>query len=410
MNDVKIQHMETFKSNNECVEIVNTDTKISIIKGWGDESICFEYDTQDDFESLDNIVLKKELFALYHKDKQMYEFIYLPLQEKYERTFDYIFCGKKFHLSYEQPTDTFVTLAKRYRTSDSAEISDRAYALLRYNFYYKNQENEDDVQKLFPTNFFITGPFDTIPYEEHLDFFKHINFMLTYYDRKSPNILIFNNNNDSIEEVSVPCKSLKDSFPKIINGGRLDPTLLELMKAAREAGSYRLKYIFYFQVLEYCSYYYIENSLRRKITNIIKSPDILNSEKYSNKIIELYSDYFKSNKDDKRMERLIQDLCTYDDIREEIKSNESFFTKSLQFEGGFCIDPLFKNKEEIDNPPTTIFTSIRKNIDSIRNVIVHARETRENAVIKPTIRNSRLLAPYLYLLRRIAETVIIKYE
>lgn len=410
MENATKKYLEIFKSNNECVEIINTDTKISIIKGWGDDSIYFEYDIQDNLEPLDRIVLKKELFALYHIDKQMYEFIFLPLPEKYERTFDYIFCGKEFHLSYEQPTETFISLAQQCRHSDCTDITDRAYALLRYHSYYKSFENEALVQELYPTNFFIKGPFDEISYEEHLELFKHVNFMLTYYDRKSPNILIYDNKNDSIEEVSIPCKSKNESFPKIINGGRLDPTLLELMKAANDTGSYRLKYIFYFQVLEYCSYYYIENSLRRNITNIIKSPDILNSEKYSHKIIELYSDYFKSNKDDKRMERLIQDLCTYDDIKEEIKSNRSFFTRKLQFDGGFCICPLFNNEEEIDNPPASIFTLIRKNIDSIRNVIVHARETRENAVIKPTTRNSRLLAPYLYLLRRLAETVIIKYE
>ena len=113
------------------------------------------------------------------------------------------------------------------------------------------------------------------------------------------------------------------------------------MEAARGAGSYRLKYIFYFQVLEYCSYYYIENNLRRKITNIIKSPDILNSEKYSRKIIEIYSDYFKSNKDDKRMERLLLDLCTYEDIKDELKTNNKYFIEDLHME--ICIIKRVKN-------------------------------------------------------------------
>ena len=53
---------------------------------------------------------------------------------------------------------------------------------------------------------------------------------------------------------------------------------------------------------------------------------------------------------------------------------------------------------------------IRKNIDTIRNVLVHARESRENVVISPTYKNSDLLRPYLYLLRRIAEVVVIKFE
>lgn len=54
--------------------------------------------------------------------------------------------------------------------------------------------------------------------------------------------------------------------------------------------------------------------------------------------------------------------------------------------------------------------TIRRNLETMRNVLVHARESRENVVIKPTSKNSELLRPYLYLIRRLAEVVIIKYE
>ena len=234
--------------------------------------------------------------------------------------------------------------------------------------------------------------------------------MLSYYDRQSPRILIYNDTEESISDIKIPCKSRNEAFPTIINSRNFDTTLLELIEAARGAASYRLKYIFYFQVLEYCSYYYIENSLKRKITNIIKSPDILNSDKYSNKIIEIYSEYFRTNKDDKRMERLLLDLCTYEDIKDELKTNCKYFIQDLCFDGGFSIKGLFKDESEIDTPSQNIIPTIRKNIDSIRNVLVHARESRENSEIKPSPKNAQLLMPYLFLLRRIAETVIIKFE
>lgn len=110
------------------------------------------------------------------------------------------------------------------------------------------------------------------------------------------------------------------------------------------------------------------------------------------------------------MERLLLDLCPYEDIRDELKTNSKFFIDDLCFDGGFYVKGLFKDENEIDSPPQTIIQTIRKNIDSIRNVLVHARESRENSEIKPTQRNIQLLTPYLFLLRRIAETVIIKYE
>ena len=123
----------------------------------------------------------------------------------------------------------------------------------------------------------------------------------------------------------------------------------------------------------------------------------MNSDNYSNKIIEVYSEYFKQNKDDKRMDRLIHDLCSYDDIKQEIQENSKYFIDDICFDGGLIIKGVFNKIEEIDCPPKDILSQIRKNIDTIRNVLVHARESRENVVISPTYKNSDLLRPYLYL-------------
>lgn len=405
-----MKRIENFVSNNDCVKAENHEGRLIVNNCWNDSSFRFEFSDTEVLDFLEMIVLPQELFAIYHKDKNMYEFIFLPLQKKYEREFEYIYCDKKFRLYYGKPTQVFENLTNHFVINETAdEINERAYGFLRYYQYYTSQ-NTDNPEPLIPTNFFIEGDFVNLPYEKHFEFFRHVNFMLSYYDRKSPNILIYNDSKDSISDIKIPCKSNTESFPKTINSNNYDTTLLELMEAAKGSGSYRLKYIFYFQVLEYCSYYYIENNLRRKITNIIKSPDILNSEKYSRKIIEIYSDYFKSNKDDKRMERLLLDLCPYEDIKDELKTNSKFFIDDLCFDGGFYVKGLFKDENEIDSPPQTIIQTIRKNIDSIRNVLVHARESRENSEIKATQKNIQLLTPYLFLLRRIAETVIIKYE
>ena len=249
-----------------------------------------------------------------------------------------------------------------------------------------------------------------MPYNEHITFFKHVNFMLSYYDRKSPTIIILDTNDSDIGDISIPCISHKMAFPQTLNSKKLDTTLLELMEAARSSTSYRLKYIFYYQVLEYCSYYYIENDLKRKVRNIVKTPDILNSDAYSQKILELLSDYAQNKSDAQRMDKLISDFCTYDDVKNELLVNGKYFVYDLCFDGGLTICGLFKKIEDIENEPNNIFQSIRKNIDKIRNVLVHARESRENVVISPTHKNVLLLRPYLYLLRRLAEVVVTKFE
>ena len=58
----------------------------------------------------------------------------------------------------------------------------------------------------------------------------------------------------------------------------------------------------------------------------------------------------------------------------------------------------------------TILNQVRLNIEKIRNVLVHLRESRENKVILPTEHNDQLLTPYLFVLRRIAEKVAMQFE
>lgn len=406
-----MENLETAKIINETIQIEEQDSSVEITNCWEDNSFCFKFEKEESWDFIKSLVFPKELLAIYHKDRNLYEFIFMPLSEKYERSFEYVYCGKNFKLYYDVPSDRFQNLIRHYTQNDSVEINDRAFGLLRFAQYYEVSGNENQPV-LYPTNFFIYGDFDKLDYTQHIVFFKHVNFMLRYYDRKSPSIVIMDNADDNIADIDIPCKSKTDAFPQKIASSQFNSTLLELMMAAHNTYSCRLKYIFYFQVLEYCSYYYVENSLRLKISNIIKSPDILNTEKYSGKIIETYSNYFKNNNDSARLDRLLIDLCSYEDIKNELKTNSKYFTENQSFDGGFTIKALFKCADDIDRPnnDSTIICQIRKNIESIRNVLVHARESRENVEIKPTQRNSLLLAPYLFLLRRIAETIILKYE
>ena len=69
-----------------------------------------------------------------------------------------------------------------------------------------------------------------------------------------------------------------------------------------------------------------------------------------------------------------------------------------------------EKKKERDRVKSQLITSIADRIERIRNVLVHIRESRENKVILPTRTNNRKLIPYMYLVRRIAETVAMRYQ
>lgn len=403
---MKKNGMDIFKEHNKDVLVENKEKKIIVSKIWRENSFHFEFNNKTAMSFMKSMDFPKDLFAIYHRDKRMYEFIYLPLPEDYSRSFEYIYQGKSFKLYYGSPTSSFEKLVKHFVLDNSVEYNERVYGMLSYFNFYNNRDSS-----LIPINFFVEGDFESMQYNDHVSFFKQVNFMMKYYDRKSPYILIFDTNEEGINEIKIPCKNDSIPFPTILNSKKYDSTLLDLMEAAQHSSSIRLKYIFYYQVLEYCSYYYLENGLKRKLENIVKSPDILNANLYSSKIIELYSDYFKRyNSEAQRMDSLLKELCSFDNIKNEIATNADCFLEDICFDGGVKIEKLFNKKEDIDNPQNGIMLLIRKNIDTIRNVLVHARESRENVVIAPTAKNNILLRPYLYVLRRLAEEVIIKFE
>lgn len=408
--------LENFKKINEYSIITEEPEYFNIENAWNDKTFTLKFKKEDDLKLFKNIVLPKELSALYHSDINKYEFIFTPIKKDDEiinREFEFIYDGKTFKASFNEPTEVFIQIAKSFRETDSSSVTDYRH-LLKFRDYYK-QENLPKFIKMYfkervPINFFIEGPFNEIS-TKHIEFFKHLNFYMAFFDRVTPQILIFDSEDNEQEKYEIPCLNKISCFPKKINAREIDPILLDLLHIAKSTQNIRLKYIFYYQVLEYCSYYYLNSDLKRKLNNIVRNPDILNnSDRYSQYIVEEFKNYFKSNDDSQKLEKVITDFCDYLDIKNEISSNFEYFANGIEFDGGFKISGIINNRECIENPPKNIMINIKTNIEKIRNVLVHIRESRENKVIHPTERNNRLLIPYLYLLRRIAEITALKYE
>ena len=234
---------------------------------------------------------------------------------------------------------------------------------------------------------------------------------MTYFDRKSPWIVI--EENETSEKFNIPCLSHIDpTFPSEISFTTISEDLLELLSIARKAKTTRLQYLYYFQVLEYAAYYFIEEDFRNKISNILHSPDLLvKSDIYSRILIdEFQNKYYKDNSDSIRLFNVINTYCEYKKIRNELLENKDFFMKDVCFDGDFVIKKLFKNEGQIQSELPNIMQEIKSNLEKIRNVLVHIRESHENKVILPTAHNEELIKPYLYLLRRIAEEVAMKYK
>jgi len=382
---------------------------------WKDNTFICLIDKSVGFNFLNNIELHEELIAIYHKPDNKIEYIFTVIKEDdpiIKRAFDFNYLGVTFKCYFNSPTDILKLLSSGFREIDSKSDSDyRNLNVLRD--YYLQDKLPNYIKKFFkgrkPYSFFVEGKFDKINWD-YINLSKHLNFYMGFFDRKTPSIVILNKQ-EKLEEYNQPCLSQLSGFPGSINSTQINSIILDIILAANRTDSIRLKYIFYYQVLEYCSFYYLNEKLKKRLQKILKSPDIsFNLTDYSKSIIDEFKDHFKQNNDSQKLELLISEFCDVNDISLEVKSNINYFCKEITFEGGFSVPPVLNCNDNLNNPPKNFIREIKTNIENIRNVLVHLRESRENKVILPTEKNDNLLMPYLHLIRRIAEQVSIDFE
>jgi hypothetical protein len=410
---MKNKSLDSFLSLNSSIEKVEETEHINLDKLWSETAFMCRFDKSESFDSIASAYLPLEFSAIMHKDKGLFEFIFTPMEETepfLKRKFQVSFGQKNYDCFFAPPSEGLVFLATHFKLKDDQPNSN--YRNLRiFRDYYKTEMRSKGADNFFqnklPYSFFIKGDFESV---DLVNFAKHINFFMRFFDRSTPQIEIHTTEPEK-EKFKLPCYSNNNDFPETIQGRVIDPIIIDLLNIAAETANIRLKYIFYYQILEYCSYYHLNEELKRKFNNIIKRPDVLsNSGYFSRIIVEEFKNYFKTNDDKQKLEKLISDFLEYDDIKEEIKCNSKYFTQDIEFDGGFKIKALIKEEKEVDSPSTEVLKNITDRIDKIRNVLVHIRESRENKVILPTRKNSHQLIPYLYLIRRIAENIAFKYE
>ena len=412
-----IKGIDKFVKNNNLSKQIKDD-KIIISNLWEDKTFELIFSKNEKISILKDVFIPKELYGLYKKD--CYEFIFQPLPEENNyknRKFSFSYKGNQYRAYYGEPSKCFQLIAKAF-SPKSIEVDESKinYRNIKPFSDYYQQDNLPESQRvlysqLTPTNFFVEGPIDNLAASDRELLLRHINFYMLYFDRKSPWIVIAEN--EAPEEFNVPCLSQIDSsFPSEISFTEIDKDLLNILSIARKASTTRLQYLYYFQVLEYAAYYYIEEDFRNKISNILHSPDLLvKTDIYSRRLIdEFQNKYYKDNSDSLRLFNVINKYCEYRKIRYELLSNKDYFTKDICFDGDFVIKKLFKDEAQIQTGLPNTMQDIKSNLEKIRNVLVHIRESHENKVILPTAKNEELIKPYLYLLRRIAEEVAMRYK
>jgi hypothetical protein len=407
------KHLENLKANNPELIIIEDVKGYTLSRPWNDKSMSFFFLKKSIFSKLKDIVFPHQLAAIYNKESKIIEYIYGPVEKtevRNARKFDIYYKKQKFTCYFGEISKTLHFIAKHFK--EALPDSATEYRNIRYlrDILINKRIYKHIIRKSDLISFYIQGNFEAINFD-FTGLSKTVNFYMTYFDRDTPTILIFSRETDDPEH-EMPCYfEHNKQFPASINAQNIDTTLLDIIQVAHKAEDIRLRFVFYFQVLEYCSYYYLNNKIKNKIHQTLRNPDLAEKpESFTKSLIEDLKDHFSQNDDSIKLEQTITEYVSIEDLQLEIECNKDFFSKDITFDGGLKINRILQTPDSIDSLKKDDLVLIKKNIEKIRNVLVHLRESRENKVILPTEENDNKLLPYLYLIRRLAEKVAIQYE
>jgi hypothetical protein len=391
------------------------DSHLIIENPWNSENIRLSFDLLkfDEIMDLNNIIIIPNYDAIVHLDTNRIEFIYgylapgeEPAKSIVNRKFLLNFEGNKLLCEYSEPTQRLMLIAKGFRRlpSDKDTIVPQIRA---FRDIQQIEKYPQSVRQYFkdaiPRNFFVL-PDKPIRELDFVNISRHINFIMRYYDRETPQIIIRKDENKLIGTIK-PCRFINKEFPSELSINNLDEFMLQLIEVARDTTKI-FSFVYYYQALEYASYCFIEKKKRSDLIKILKDPSIVCCDE--EKITQLIG-YLPGliMEDEMKIQKVIEEDCDPRILWRDVNENIQYFSQKVLFEGGVEIPPLISSEITEDEWPTVWMPKTFNNITNIRNCIVHARERRNSNSIIPTITNSEKIIPYLALIERIVEQIII---
>ena len=168
----------------------------------------------------------------------------------------------------------------------------------------------------------------------------------------------------------------------------------------------RLRFLYYYQILEYAAFYWVEDSVKNAICKILQAADLQSKlDDYFPKLIEALVPTRQN--DEHKIRRVTECRIDPKTIWTEVSGNLEYFCAPHEFEGGFVLPPLVSSDTTEEAFSKMWSPKLVETLRAIRNSLVHARESRTEAVIVPTVANARLLRPWIPVARRMAEQVTI---
>jgi hypothetical protein len=405
--------LKEFIINNPESEVNEEKDAFIINKPWGDESIklIINKNLTDFIKLLTTVRFPPGFTALWHKDTNDIEFIftYLPENEPLrQRKFTFTFDSQTFQCEFSNASETLHEIICVAHPVFSNSGTDHRN-LVSLGALKKSIEEEmptDIAQSLILTSFYIRHA--TIEETNLAELATYMNFYMRYFDTVSPRIIIHDDPSGNAKPKKLPSERFPfGEFPTEITCHSLDSYLLTLWESALDTDSIR-RFLNSYQILEYTSFYFIRDEIKRKIHQKLASPElVLKQDEICDEVLDLLSEDRSS--DEQKISLIIQRVLDPCLLWKKIQPQISEFSQEINFDGGFTLPPFIKNDSTLEDFNLIWYPKLPDALKNLRNGLTHAREMRQSRCIAPTKGNEEKLRPWADLILDIGTQVIL-YE
>jgi len=391
--------------------ITEPERTLAVRHPWGDDSLNLKINLKNGalIDALNNVLLPERFIAIWHRDTKDIEVIFtaLPLPPMFsdltKRAFSFRFRDIQYNCQYGASSDRLLTIAEHYIPAAPSNTGNRN--LPSYRGYVQAQKGAPGFPKYenaSPISFWIRN----VEWTDELAvaMMNHLNFYASYYDVMTPVIIVQPPKQDSPTQKQ-PQRYPRGEFPKRIIAREVDDNLLHYWLAARQGDPFR-RFLYNYNIIEYVSFYYVEENIRRSIKKILQSPSV--SEEVDGLSLKIYEVLSETRiQDAQKMDKVLENCAAPEVIWKELEANIEFFSQKTKFEGGFEVEPIARMGWGFDDFKVNWIPAFPNALRGIRNALSHGKELKTRAIITPTPHNFAKVQMWLPLISAAAGDVIV---
>ena len=402
--------LQAFLSRNPEAEIKTGGREPTVSRPWGEEAIEIPLRSDDEelFEALNAVRLPPRFTAIWHEDTREFEVIFTVLgtdDHLLEREFEFRYRGSGYHCDFGSSSPRLRAIARNARPSGSVSRSDfrNLQPFYRFELLLQEHPDADYVKNRKPTSFWIRG-IDGYDDDRIGDLIRNLNFHMAYFDRNTPKILI-HEEPVARQEVNFLIQPDIEFFPESLYGKDIDQHLLILWASAQEGDPF-LRFIHYYQILEYAGFYHVKDKIRREVERAIAAPDAVSRpDKVAQQILDAIS--ADKRQDEAKINEMIEECVDPKEMWGILEGSLATFSEDIKLDGGYILPALVSASTAYEDFAQSWNKQFPPALHRVRNALVHARESRQSTMIAPTTANHARLSPWLLPLSQTAARVML---